>query len=110
MMLGDLSAEEDQVVILAVPAGDAGPAVAMPIKTKWLIGKFGQFGGEYSVVAQVDRILGEGEELPALRLTHDVAATQVEIAALKESIAGFKAPAEGMGVEISDGDAVIEGP
>lgn len=110
MMLGDPSDEEDQVVVLATPNGDAGPKVAMPIKTKWLIGKFGQFGGEYSVVAQVDRILTEGEKMPALRLTHEVAATQLEIDTLVESIQGYKDPANAMGVVITDEDAAISGP
>lgn len=110
MMLGDAPEGEDQVVVLAMPNGDLGPKVAMPIKTKWLIGKFGQFGGEYSVVAQVDRILDEGDELPALRLTHDVAATNQEIKTLKESIENFKDPAKAMGVTITDEDAVISGP
>lgn len=110
MLLGDAADEDDQVVILATPKGDAGPKVAMPIKTKWLIGKFGQFGGEYSVVAQVDRILNEGEKMPALRLTHDVAATQLEIDTLVESIQGFKEPAKAMSMVITDDDAAISGP
>lgn len=110
MMLGDAAEDDDQVIVMATPNGDPGPKVAMPIKTKWLIGRFGQFGGEYAVVAQVDRILNEGEELPALRLTQDVAATDLEIAILKESIQGYKDPARAMGVVITDEDAAISGP
>lgn len=112
MILGDADADadDDQVVVLATPNGEPGPRVAMPVKTKWLIGRFGQSGGEYSVVAQVDRILDEGEEMPALRLTHDVAATGLEVTTVKEAIGHFRDPASAMGVDITDQDAAIPGP
>lgn len=110
LLLGDAEENEDYVVVLARPSGDPGPTVALPIKTRWLIGRFGQFGGDYSVVAQADRILNEGEELPALRLTHEVTATPLEIKTLKESIANFKDAAADMGVVITEHEAVIRGP
>jgi hypothetical protein len=110
MLLGDPDEDSEQVVVLARPNGDHGPTVAMPIKTKWLIGKFGQLGGEYTVVAQVDQIVGPDQELPALRLTQDVAATPLEITTLKEAIAEFAAPAKALGVAISDSEASIKGP
>ncbi|MDO8732138.1 MAG: hypothetical protein Q7L55_06150 [Actinomycetota bacterium] len=108
MFLGD--GEDDQVVVIATPNGEAGPKVAMPIKTRWLIGRFGQLGGEYSIVAQVDRIVPESQEIPALRLTHDLAATSLEMTLLKEAIENFKEPAESMGITITDDDAAIAGP
>ncbi|HEX2855954.1 MAG TPA: hypothetical protein VHO26_00540 [Propionibacteriaceae bacterium] len=110
MLLGDVDEEGDQVIVLATPNGELGPKVAMPLKLKWLIGKFGQFGGEYTVVAQVDRILNEGDELPALRLTQDVAATDLEVSTLKTILALFKEPAAGMGLTITDDDAAVTGP
>lgn len=110
MMLGDPSEEDDQTVVLATPMGESGPRVAMAVKSKWLIGKFGQFGGEYTVIGQVDRLVASNEEIPALRLTHDVAATELEVKTLKSSIANFKDPARAMGIGVSDNDAVVEGP
>jgi hypothetical protein len=89
--------------------GDPGPRVAMPIKKKWVIGNLGRFGGEYSVVAQVDRLVGADEELPALRLTHDVAATPFEIKTLKTALAEFKGSAEDFGLDLSEA-ATIDGP
>lgn len=110
MLLGDADAEDEQVIVLARPNGGEGPIVAMPVKTNWLVGKFGQFGGEYTVVAQVDRIIGDGQELPALRLTQDVAATPLEIGVLKEAIREFVEPAKEMGVVVTEADATISGP
>lgn len=109
MMLGD---DEDaaDVVALATPHGDPGPLVAMPIKLQWLIGFLGQLGGEYTVIAQVDRIIARGDELPAVRLTRDVAATRLEIDTLKEALSNFIEPAKAMGVDLPENAATVEGP
>lgn len=111
MLLGDNDeGGADQSVFIATPAGEIGPAVAMPISSEWLIGKIGRLGGEYSVVAQVEQVLGPAEELPTLRLTHDVSATPLEITTLRESISHFVEPAKAMGVDVTTSDASITGP
>lgn len=108
---GDLQDEaEQQIIVLAQPLGDAGPKVAMSVKKRWLIGALGRLGGEYTVVAQVDRILGNDEEYPALRMTYDVAATPFEIEHLKEAIAHFEEPAKVFGLKITESEAAIAGP
>jgi hypothetical protein len=110
MMLGDPDDEAAEIVVIAVPNGGSGPTVAMPIKQRWLIGALGQLGGEYTVVAQVDRLIKLGQQLPALRLTRDVAATALEITTLKEAIAHFVEPANVIGINVSEGAATIDGP
>lgn len=112
MILGDRDAEDEdeEIIVLATPLGDEGPRVAMPIKRRWMIGNLERLGGEYSVVAQVDRLIGESEELLALRLIHDVPATPMEIDALKDALKHFIKPAEEMGVALSDNEATITGP
>ncbi|QOT22522.1 hypothetical protein [Paenarthrobacter sp. YJN-D] len=111
MLLGD---NDDgglgETVFIARPVGEAGPVVAMPVSSEWLIGKMGRLGGEYTVVAQVDQILAQGEELPTMRLTHDAAATPMEINTLRESVNNFIEPAKAMGVQVSASDASITGP
>lgn len=110
LLLGDPDDDEEQVVVLAEPIGEPGPRIAMPIRTKWLAGPLGKLGGEYTVVGQVHRILGKDDELPALRLAHDVSATPLEIETLRSAISVFVEPAKEMGVVISDDEAVISGP
>ncbi|MHA7306539.1 DUF6414 family protein [Arthrobacter sp. TMN-49] len=111
MLLGDNDeGGAGETIFIARPVGEKGPAVAMPISAEWLIGKTGRLGGEYTVVAQVDQILTDGEELPTLRLTHDVSATPLEINTLKESVGGFVEPAKAMGMDVSADDASITGP
>jgi hypothetical protein len=110
MVLGADEEPDRETIVLATPVGDPGPQVAMPILSDWLIGKMGRLGGQYTIVAQVDRIIGAGDELPALRLTHTVAATPLELKALKDSVSEFVEPAEALGIAISTDDASIMGP
>ncbi len=111
MLLGDNDeGGAGESIFIAKPIGESGPAVAMPISGEWLIGKIGRLGGEYSIVAQVDQILGPQEELPTLRLTHDVSATPLEITTLRDSVSNFVEPAKAMGVDVSTSDASITGP
>lgn len=110
MILGDQTDDQEEIIVLAKPLGDEGPKVAMPVKQKWMIGDLGQLGGEYTIIAQVDRILGPDDEFPAVRLTRDVSATPLEINAIKEAIGAFVDPAKAMGVVITDHEATITGP
>lgn len=101
---------ENEVLIAAFPVGDAGPTVAMPVRREWLIGRLGELGGEYTVIAQVDQVLLAGDEIPAVRLTKEVAPTPLEISTLKEVVGGFTEAAAGLGMEIAESDASITGP
>jgi hypothetical protein len=103
-------ADYAESVLLARPVGNSGPIVAMPVTAQWLIGRIGRLGGQYSIVAQVDRVLKAGEEFPTLRLTHDVAATPLEIDTMREIVGNFVEPAEALGVKISESDASVSGP
>lgn len=110
MLLGGDEEPDGEIVVIATPNGEAGPRVAMPILAEWLIGKMGRLGGTYTVVAQVDRIVEAGAEIPALRLTHSVAATPLELQALKDAVSNFAEPANNLGVTISAHEASIKGP
>lgn len=100
----------DEVLLSVFPVGGEGPAVVMPVNPHWLIGRLGELGGEYTVIAQVNQVLTEGDELPAIRLTRDVAPTPLEITTLKGAVANFVEPAKGLGIEISESDAAVRGP
>lgn len=110
MMMGDPGDEDEEVIVLATPDGDAGPVIAMPLKMRWLIGSLGQFGGRYSVIAQVERVVPDGEEVAALRLIKDVPPTPVEIDTLREATANFNEAGEGLGVRLPDDAVTIAGP
>lgn len=105
-----LEGNADQVVVLAKPLGADGPKVGMSVRQEWLIGSLGRLGGEYTVIAQVDRLVSQDEEFPAVRLTEDVAATPMEVTLMKEALDNFVGPAKELGVTITDNEATIAGP
>lgn len=100
----------DEVVLLATPLGEDGPRVGMAIDPQWLIGSLGRVGGEYTIVAQVDRVINEGDEYPVIRLMQDVAPTPLEVEAMKEAMGNFTVPGKELGIDPSDNEATIPGP
>lgn len=108
LMLG--MAGEGETIVLGTPIGEPGPAVAMTLRDEWTIGRLGHLSGEYTLVAQVDQVLTAGAELPALRLTKDVASTPLEVKTLRQAVQGFIEPAKEMGVTVPEDAAVITGP
>lgn len=75
-----------------------------------MIGKLGELGGEFGVVAQVVQIVQEGNEYPVMRLTKDVSPTPLEIDALKEAVSNFVEPARSIGVMVKESESVTCGP
>lgn len=107
-LMGELANSE--VAAIAVPVGDPGPTVSMTLADRWVIGEIGRIDGEYRVVGQVERVLGEGDEWPSLRLTRDAPATPMELDVLREAVEKFVTPAETLGVTVSQLDASVSGP
>lgn len=104
------SEDDDEIPLVAVPLGEQGPQVVLSISPKWMIGRLGQLGGDFGVVAQVTRVIPTGEEYPILRLTRDVTPTPMEIATLKEVVGNYVAPAESLGVTVDPEESVVKGP
>jgi len=92
------------------PDGQPGPTVTLALAQEWTIGAVGRLEGTYSVVAQVEQILKPGDEWPAVRLTSDAAATQLERNTLVKAVSGFVEPAKGLGIDLEPKAALIEGP
>lgn len=108
MLIGDN--EELGTVAIATPAGDSGPPVVLEMADKWMIGDLGHLSGQYNIVGQVEHVLQEGEELPALRIIRGAPSTPREVDILKEAVPGFSEPAKAFGLSVSDSDAGIKGP
>lgn len=104
------SSGEEELLVIAKPEGGEGPSVALQLASHWMIGRIGHLSGYYSIVAQVDEVLGDGEELPALRITHDAPPTPAELTTLREVVQTFIEPAKELGVTVSSDDASIKGP
>lgn len=109
-IMGQGADGDDDLPLIAVPLGDAGPGVVMIADRKWMIGKLGKLGGDFGIVAQVSRVVPLGEEYPILRLTKDVTPTPIEIKTLKDIVEGFVEPAKSLGVSVNSSDSVVVGP
>lgn len=105
-VLGD----EESVIVDVRPVGDPGPAVAMKLEDRWLVDKLGSLGGEYTVVAQVQRVLKPSEWLLTKRLFEDGPPTALERATIQEMFGEFAEPAEAFGLEVDRRSGEIEGP
>ena len=109
-LLGDSDDDDDEVPLLATPAGEEGPPVFLTVSRKWLIGRMGQLGGSFGIVGQVVQIVDAGDEYPVIRLTKDVAPTPLEIDTLKAAVEPFVEPAKGLGVDVEASESVVKGP
>ena len=109
-LLGIGDVDEDKVPLVASPQGDEGPQIVLSVLPKWVIGRLGQLGGRFNIVAQVIQIIPEGEEHPILRLTKEVTPTPLEVKTLKDVIAPFVEPAKNLGVDMDPDESVVKGP
>ena len=66
--------------------------------------------GVYKVIAQVDEILREGDEISAVRILREVPPTAMEIETIGEALRNFIEPAKDLGVEITEHDLLVPHP
>lgn len=100
----------DEVLAMLRPDGGDGPSVAVILDASWLIGPLGRLEGIYTVVAQVEMVLGAEDKWPTVRLTPDAPVTDMERNTLTEVVENFKEPAAALGVKIEDNAAELAGP
>lgn len=100
----------DEVLAMLRPDGGDGPDVAVILDGNWLIGGLGRLDGIYTVVAQVEMVLGDEDRWPTVRLTSDAPVTKMERETLTSVVSGFKEGAAGLGVVIEDNASELKGP
>jgi hypothetical protein len=66
--------------------------------------------GEVTVVAQVERILGDDESFPAIRMLRGAPASDLERKAIEEALPGLIDGLGEMGIPIAQDDVFISGP
>jgi hypothetical protein len=110
ILMGMETEEDDEIPLIAVPLGEVGPQVILTVSPKWMIGRLGQLGGDFGIVAQVTRVVPDDEEYPILRLTKDVTPTPLEISTLKDVVGNYVEPAQALGVIVDPEESVVKGP
>ena len=81
------------------------PRIIGRVIDTYLIRGLGELDGQFSVMAQVEAVLGEGDELSAIRVIGDAPATPLETRTIAEALANFQGEAtQAMGVVVGDDD------
>jgi hypothetical protein len=109
-VMNQMMGDSDETMVAAVPEGMSGPPVAMNMKEIWRIGPIGRLEGIYTVVAQVEQVLGAEDEWPAIRMLTDAPITPLELSTLKSVVGNFEDSSKAMGVQVSADDASVKGP
>lgn len=99
-----------EVLLDLVPLGGAGPRVAVILDSDYLIGRLGRIDGVYSVVAQVEIVLDEGDTWPTVRLTGEVPVTPLEQETLRETVENLAESAADLGVSLPTDATALNGP
>jgi len=92
-----------------VTTEDQRPRLLLPVPQKDLEVKVDDVLGEVTVVAQVEKIIDEGENYQAIRLLRGPATT-LERNAIDEALPSLVEALGEMSIDISEDDIVINGP
>lgn len=107
---GGDSAERRSFLIFALAGDHDAHRLVLPIQARNLLVALDDFGGTATFVAQVDRILPDGEEVPALRLIRNSPQIALERIALDSGLSGLIEAISELGIETDEKDAVIGHP
>lgn len=87
------------------------PRIVGRVAEQYLLRGLGELDGFFSIVAQVEAVLGAGDELSAIRVIRDTPATPLETRTIAEALTAFKGPAvEALGITVSDDDITYKHP
>jgi len=111
VMTGSGVGDKNTFLAFAETAGTQdGHRLAFPVEERNLLVPLEDFSGRASFVAQVDRILGEGEQLLALRLMRDVPPLRAELETMSDAVPGLLTPMRELGIQAELSDFALEAP
>lgn len=86
------------------------PRIIARLDESYMLSPKDGINGVYKVIAQVDEVLREGDELSAIRILRDVPPTLMEIETISEALRNFIEPAKELKVEITEEDISVPSP
>lgn len=102
--------DHKHVMVYFAPLGARSPIVAARLSEPYIVGGTQAIEGEYTVVAQIESLIGGDEAVPAIRVIRDVPPTPMETETITNALRGFIEPSRELGVEISDSDITLRHP
>ena len=107
--LGGKGAPQHFPVYMA-PYEQTEPKIVARLDEEYMLSPKEGIDGLYQVIAQVDEILREGDEVSAIRVIRDVPPTTMEVTTISEALANFVEPAQELGVVIEPEDISVPYP
>jgi hypothetical protein len=87
------------------------PRIVGRIAEPFLLRGLGELDGQFTIVAQVESMLGEQEQVSAIRVIRDAPPTPLETQVIADAMRSFSGPAsEGVGVVVEDQDIMYRHP
>jgi hypothetical protein len=107
--LGGKDAPQHFPVYMAPYESDE-PRMVARLDEEYMLSPKEGIDGLYKVIAQVDEILREGDEISAIRIIRDVPPTSMEVETISEALSNFIEPATELGVTITPDDISVPYP
>jgi hypothetical protein len=98
------------LAVYFLPFGTESPRIVARFDEKYIIGGLDNAEGRFTVIAQVDTLLQQGERESAIRIMREVPPTPKEIETVHEAMLNFVEPAKELGVELDETDLAIPYP
>lgn len=102
--------ERDEMTALFTPQGEPGPRVAVTFFQDWLIEPVGRWNGTYTLIAQVEEVLAEGDTWQTMRIIDDAPLTQLERETVEKAVAPFGESIGAFGLTLDPETTKVDGP
>lgn len=86
------------------------PRIIARLDETYMLSPKDGINGVYKIIAQVEEILRDGDELSAIRILRDVPPTLMEVETISEALRNFIEPAKELKVEITEEDISVPSP
>lgn len=87
-----------------------GHKLVVPIREEYLLVPLDEFVGRATFIAQVDRMIPEGEEVLAIRLIRNAPQLSIERQGLEEALPDFIEGFSELGIDVSEDDFFLKPP
>lgn len=92
------------------PLGDPGPTVGATFSDDWMIEPIGRWGGTYTLIAQVEEVLSEGERWQTMRVQDRAPLTTLEATLMSSMGTTFEESAKNFGLTLVGDQSYMPGP
>lgn len=98
------------IMVSILPLGVSTPRASGRLDEEYLVSGTQFVEGEFTVIAQVESLIGEDEAIPAIRVLRETPPTSKETEVITEALAGFIEPAAELGVDLTTDDITLTYP